>query len=254
MSITYSSRFKAPEEVHSYETLEYGPGSYSMLMWDLEKDFLDTIVRAHKAQVGKLKALDFACGTGRVTQFLEPIVETIRGVDISQEMVTVARERCHKAVFASGDVCTDNSLAGSGYNLVTAFRFFLNTEPSLRASILAILRKAIDPKTGLLILNLHGSTRSLRHFAVLRKQRLLANAHGEIPESVMLNELHPAEMEFLLRSSGFEILHKAGFGLFPSGCYRGGLWKILFMIDHLCSATWITKLMGIDLIYVCRPA
>ena len=41
--------------------------------------------------------LDFACGTGRVLACVEPLARTVDGIDISENMVAVARKRCQRA-------------------------------------------------------------------------------------------------------------------------------------------------------------
>jgi hypothetical protein len=75
-----------------------------------------------------------------------------------------------------------------------------------------------------------------------------------MPDSLMLNELHPQEMENLLREAGFKVLKKEGFGLVPSGLYRGVFAGACGVIDHLTAGTWLTSRFGIDLVYLCSPA
>jgi SAM-dependent methyltransferase len=253
MTTDYSKRFQSREGVSSYESVEYGSDSYSALVWEVQKPFLEKLVRDHSAQVGGLNILDFACGSGRLTHFLEEFTNRIRGADISKEMLEVAAQRCQKATFACGDVCSDESFVGTGYNLVTAFRFFLNVEPPLRTKVLSVLRKAIDAEKGLFIFNIHGSSCSLRHFVIQRRRRQLARQPDKIPADVMLNEIHPSEMENMLRSNGFAVVKTIGFGLLPSGFYRGKLRKLAAFVDRMASGSGLARYFGIDLIYVCRP-
>ncbi len=67
----------------SYAKLDF-PGTYYLAYRDLPE-----IIRKVK-QVGK--ALDFGCGTGRSTRFLKNLGMKTTGIDISKEMIRLARE------------------------------------------------------------------------------------------------------------------------------------------------------------------
>ncbi|NKC10833.1 MAG: methyltransferase domain-containing protein [Gammaproteobacteria bacterium] len=48
--------------------------------------------------------LDFACGTGRVTQVTEPMAMQSLGVDVSPNMLEQARQRCPSTQFFQIDI------------------------------------------------------------------------------------------------------------------------------------------------------
>ena len=76
--------YEDAQRVEAYDTLEF-PGTYYLAYRDLPD-----IIGEH---VTGRRALDFGCGTGRSTRFLQNIgFETI-GVDIAAEMIKKARER-----------------------------------------------------------------------------------------------------------------------------------------------------------------
>ena len=75
----------------SYAKLEF-PGTYYLAYRDLPQ-----IIAAH---VKGKKALDFGCGTGRSTRFLKRLGFDVVGVDISEDMLTKARE-----LDPDGDYC-----------------------------------------------------------------------------------------------------------------------------------------------------
>ena len=114
-----------------------------------------------------LPLLDFACGTGRVLAKLEPEVAVADGIDISPEMVAVARTKCTKARLQVGDILTQPELLQKNYDVITAFRFLLNVEPEIRRRALRRLREVIRAPHGLLVVNVHGNSRSLRHPAIM---------------------------------------------------------------------------------------
>lgn len=67
----------------SYSKLEF-PNTYYLAYRDLPK-----IISAHVRGSG---ALDFGCGTGRSTRFLKKLGFDVTGVDISEDMLRIARE------------------------------------------------------------------------------------------------------------------------------------------------------------------
>jgi SAM-dependent methyltransferase len=94
----YANRFRAKDDVASYDLKEYGAGCYASRIWDLQRPLLEEIILQHLAEVRhSLALLDFACGTGRVLSTLEPLVISADGIDTSPEMVAVARTKCIKA-------------------------------------------------------------------------------------------------------------------------------------------------------------
>ena len=76
--------YEDAKRAESYAKLEF-PGTYYLAFRDLP-----AIISKH---VRGKKAIDFGCGTGRSTRFLRKLgFETI-GVDISEDMIKLARER-----------------------------------------------------------------------------------------------------------------------------------------------------------------
>ena len=59
---------------------------------EVEKDLAR--IRSFDPQLRMRGALDFGCGAGRLTQALARHFERVTGVDISERMVTLAREHC----------------------------------------------------------------------------------------------------------------------------------------------------------------
>jgi SAM-dependent methyltransferase len=247
---SYANRFQARDDVASYDLKEYGAGSYSSRIWELERPQLVQILLQHQAAVGRsLTLLDFACGTGRVLACLEPNVVSADGIDISPEMVAVARTKCAKARLQVGDILTQPELLQQNYDVITAFRFLLNVEPEIRRRALRRLREVIRAPHGLLVVNLHGNSRSLRHPAILwRRWRERSHQTG-----AMLNEMSPGETRMLLRECGFQVVRQYGFGMLPPTLYRTPLRRFGFAVDKaLAGDRWCSD-WAIDLLFVCRP-
>lgn len=246
----YSSRFQEAAAVTAYDAKEYGAGSYSAFIWDLQRPVLEKIVADfRKTQAGPVRLLDFACGTGRVISCLEPLVDAAEGVDISENMVAVARPKCRTAQLKVGDILSQPELLQKKYAIITSFRFLLNVEPELRGRVLKKLRAALQEPDGLLVVNVHGNSRSLRHPAIVWRRWRERTA----PTGAMLNEMSPAATEKLLRESGFQIVHQLGFGMLPPTFYRTPLRGAAAAADRFLAGENPWSGCSIDLLFVCRP-
>lgn len=136
------------------ETYEHG---YYHYQWEfLERDLLERVLSADGIR-DAIDALDFACGTGRITQIVESRIPNVTGIDISETMLDEARRICSKAKFVRQDLTAEPM--SQAFDLITAFRFFLNAEPELRRSVLEELHRCLRPN-GNLVLNIHVNSSS----------------------------------------------------------------------------------------------
>jgi SAM-dependent methyltransferase len=160
-------------------------------------------------------ALDFACGTGRVLRYLESRVPVTIGVDVADEMLTLARPRCPDSRLVRHDVTegTHPDLPES-VDLITAFRFFLNAEAGLRLDVLSWMRAVLAPG-GTLIANFHLNPHSLRGGYLLARW-------GGRPRTPMIS---PRSAERILDQAGFEVLARYGYEYLP---YRREGSRLLF--------------------------
>lgn len=251
MNPTYSQRFQDAAAVADYEGKEYAADSYSSQVWAWQRPVLEKIVREFAAtRTTPVRLLDFACGTGRVISALEPLVAEAHGVDISPNMVALARPKCRRAELRVGDILAEPALLTGPYDVITAFRFLLNVEPALRRRALRRLREVLCEPDGRLLVNVHGNSHSLRHPAILWRRRR-ERAH---PTGVMLNEMSPAESRALLRDSGFQIVQELGFGMLPPTLYRTPLRRLAAAVDGRLNGDHFAHSGAIDLLFVCRPS
>lgn len=249
MTISYAERFQKKDDVASYEADEYGAGSYSSCIWQMQRPVLERLVNEFQAaRQTPVRLLDFACGTGRVLSVLETLVPVAEGVDISDNMVAVARTKCTRARLLVGDVLAQPGLLSGRYDLISSFRFLLNVEPALRVRVLRRLREVLPPD-GRLIVNVHGNSRSLRHPAILWRRR--REQGGKT--NVMLNEMSPVETKNLLTECGFEIEQQFGFGILPPTLYRTPLRGVVRACDRALAGDHWWNDVSIDMLFVCRP-
>lgn len=154
---------RRPDVTSNYSASHRGRGAdydegflrlpHRALMWELEQRVLDAVVAT-----GDFAAvLDFACGTGRITRRLSEQLPGARivGVDIAESMLDVARERAPEVDFINADGADLAGVVPAGsMDLVTAFRFFANADPELRARTTEGLATVVRPG-GYLLLNNH---------------------------------------------------------------------------------------------------
>ncbi len=142
--------------------------------------------------------LDFACGTGRVTATVAPLVGESTGVDVSESMLSEARRKCPSTRFVCADLTQKDADLGQ-FDLATSFRFFGNAEDDLRVAALRSLG-ALVRKGGLLVINNHRNPNSIS--AVLH----------QVSVGARLTDLTYGKLKRMLRDHGFRIVHARAIG------------------------------------------
>jgi SAM-dependent methyltransferase len=187
--------------------------------------------------------LDFACGTGRITELAFPHFAETVGIDVSEAMLAEARRRIPRARLIQVDVMTDPPDVGI-FQVISLFRFILSAEHHLREGVLNWLRTVIAAD-GVLVVNNHlnhWSFTGLRH----RLRNVVRGQRGGPP-----TERH---METLLRRCGFEIVEAYGFAIIPP-------WRdtprfpsmTLLRLERLLESSKLLQAHAKDRIYLCRP-
>ncbi|KAA1425352.1 class I SAM-dependent methyltransferase [Mumia zhuanghuii] len=159
----YVNHFATDEAVARYVD-HYGPGTYSSLLWDVERrQLLDVLARS--GQDHPRDYLDFATGTGRVLELIAPRARRAYGIDTSAAMATHARARVPTAEISIRDITLPGTAIERQYDVVTAFRFVLNARRELATAALTALRRRLRDDRSILVFNNHGNVMS--HRAVL---------------------------------------------------------------------------------------
>ena len=191
----YRTTHVGPESwAKDYDAKLFAPGSFDAAIWEREQRLLDRIVQEHLPQ--RRSYLDFACGTGRVLSYIERSFRTSVGLDISPTMLGVARERVRAATLVAGDATRNpQALQGRQFDFITAFRFFLNAQPSLRDAAMDFLASALRDEDSRLLFNVHGNRHSTRAL-VAGKAKLTREQFSSMSlrESVDLAARHGLEV------------------------------------------------------------
>jgi SAM-dependent methyltransferase len=126
---------------NAYATLEFA-NTYYLAYRDLP-----AIMSEH---VTGTEALDFGCGTGRSTRFLRKLGFNVTGVDISEDMLRVARTLDPSGDYriVHGDDLTE--FAPETFDLIVLLFTFDNIPTAAKVQIFSDLRKLLRP-TGTIV-------------------------------------------------------------------------------------------------------
>ena len=203
--VSYKESHKYEAKGAEYEAY-YQNKAWQRFLWSREQEIILKILE--KYFTGKdVHLLDFACGTGRITEFLENRVKTSTGVDVSGSMLAIAKEKLKRTELIESDITAENILKPRKFNLITAFRFFLNAELELRSAAIKELAELLD-EDGYLVFNNHQNSGSpwikLRYAHYLKKN----------PEGTF-NVMSIEQMKNLVKEAGLEIVE-----IYPTGFFN----------------------------------
>ncbi len=208
--IEYRNEFK--KDAQAYDRIVRS--KHIQLIYTLEKQVLERVFAEMGSRDKSL--MDFACGSGRWTCVWEDYFANALGVDVSEQMISVARDKCHKAEFLVTDITSDDvdsTLEGRTYDVITAFRFYKNAQESLRQSATKALPKYLKDG-GLFIFDLHlntfsfmGILASLMRF--LRFPKLFGMSQ------LLIRTMSLRDIQTLFKDSEFEVIDHYGMGVLP---------------------------------------
>lgn len=240
----YAELHKADWVPTHYDDTIYKEGGYDQFIWSIQRPVLAEAIQALTAAHRDLQYLDFACGTGRIIAAVEGIVGNSTGVDTSSQMLHYAEAKVRRSVLVCGDILSCPSIIEPEYDVITAFRFFLNTESSLRRSVMFALAARLRGPDSRLIFNIHGSNRS-----ILMATSAYRRLRGWGPATTMSYR----EVTDLVEQAGLEVEHCYGFGLAPRRLYRSSLAGIVRRLDRWAAHRSVLAGISQDLLLICRP-
>lgn len=204
----------------------YKKGYYRHQWEELERPLLRKILDELKLG-GSESVLDFACGTGRILSESEKVFGDAMGVDVSETMLDVARGQVKRATLLCQDI-TQHPLERS-FDVATAFRFFVNAEPSLRSAALASLYGTLNDG-GVLVANIHQNSCSPLGLAYRGRNKLKGRP--------VANVLSHSEFTDLLKTAGFEVVDTHWYSFLPrvGWFFSETSGKLLSPFEKICKA------------------
>jgi SAM-dependent methyltransferase len=215
--ISYRESHKYQGKGDEYEA-HYRSEAWERFLWSREQEIILRILDKYFAG-REINLLDFACGTGRITSLLETRVKMSTGVDVSGSMLAIARKKLRRTEIIEADITTGNFLKGRKFNLITAFRFFLNAEPELRSLAIKALVELLD-EDGYLVFNNHHSLGS-PWIRLLYARHLRKNPEG------IFNVMSIEQMESLAGDVGLEIVE-----IYPAGFFHPPKVPVSYRLNH----------------------
>ena len=246
--MSYRDQFTGERAAVAYDEHQYRPGSYGELLWQVEQQQLRDVVGQLRSSHRRIDYLDFATGTGRVLAFLEPLVDTAVGIEVSEAMAGRARSRVPAATVLCRDITTGAAPVEGSYDLITAFRFILNAEPALRAAGLAAMQRRLRDESSLLVFNNHGNLWS--HKALLWP---VHKAAGRVQPGSAGNYLSHRQVMRLVERAGLRVERVVGCGVLGARTSRRLPEARVAEWERRMAATWTAR-AAVNRMYVCRRA
>jgi trans-aconitate methyltransferase len=238
MSQDYRQSHIGADKARSYHQQFY-KNKYRSFIWNEEKNILNIIIKKYYNK--KIRHLDFACGTGRIVEHLVKQTEVSVGVDVSEDMLSIARKNeSSKTQFILADLTKEDALGKQRFNLITSFRFFPNAQDELRQTSMARLVSHLE-KDGYLVFNNHKNyTSNLYRLARIVGKKDLGEMKNDdvlqLCESNNLKVIDTFHIGFIPSSDQFQI--------FP-------IWA-LRLIESANSKVKPLKYFSFNVIYVCK--
>jgi ubiquinone/menaquinone biosynthesis C-methylase UbiE len=200
---SYVDSHTKPGKGRNYDQF-YQTDHWARYAWSREQRILPQIVEEFFPR-RHVNLLDFACGTGRISSVLEDHVSTCTGVDVSEAMLEVAHQKLYKTELIKGNIIDDDVFPGRTFNMITAFRFFVNAEQGLREAAMRVLRRHLADD-GILVFNDHQNHNAM----FTRVVHTYARARG----LALTNTLTIEQCRRLVEPVGMEIIRVYPIGLF----------------------------------------
>ncbi|HET6762229.1 MAG TPA: class I SAM-dependent methyltransferase [Longimicrobiaceae bacterium] len=151
-----------------------------------DREFLDRFAE----QVTHGEVLDLGCGPGHVGRYLHERGVSVRGLDLSEQMVQRARELNPGILFLHGDM-RELPFPDASFTGVVAFYSIIHFQPDQLPAVFAEMHRVLAPG-GLLALAFHVGT-EVRHVDEL----------WGVKTSLDFVFFQPAQVTDALRSAGF---------------------------------------------------
>ncbi len=250
MSITdYSAHFQNTNKVDRYEGVIYRAGSHDDVIWQMEKVLLQQLIHRYHADCSSADVMDFACGTGRVTEYLAKhqgeLGSTLVGVDISPQMLEKAAPKVGETELVCADIVNEPSTVPCDKDIITCFRFLLLAEPTLRIAVTKQLVTKLRDDDSILIFSLHGNPKSFRALATLRNALFTRNK-ADLPRFGM------RELRELCEQTGMTIAGATGTGFVPHSIAKFLPRRLFRFIERVLAGQPILWQFGTNLLVVCK--
>jgi hypothetical protein len=224
----YRIKFIEQKKVKKYHDKFDDNSNFYKLIWDeYEKKILLKEIKKIKI---RNKSLDFACGSGRIITETEQFFIKPFGVDVSQEMLKIAKNSVKKAKIIKIDITTEK--INNKFNCITAYRFFLNANNTLRYEVMFRIADYLTDE-GKLIFNIHGMKYSFAYYINLIRRLIINSEERYISHNEIIK---------ILSFSGLKVKCWYVYGVLPSFMRKLLGNKIYILLDKFLCIIFFNKL------------
>jgi len=236
----------APEKGTTYSK-SFDDLPYRKMIWKWEQEKLSEIVDKYLGENTEVRYLDFACGTGRILGYLEDRVYEAIGVDLSESMINIARNKTKRSKLYIGDLTREHIFTPGTFNLITAFRFFLNAQWKLKDEVMRQLANLLSSSPhGYLVFNVHLNAGS--------SQEMLKRAYTKIcGRPVKYNSLSISDVRRLTSAANLQIVAMYHFGIVPIRKESDRLpYQFMYQFEKFFSHFSFMQRFSRYIIFVCK--
>ena len=196
----YRQALQAKEKGRDYDE-SFADLPYLRFIWEWEKEVIKNTLRKHSEFKNPI-ILDFACGTGRILTELESYSKNVTGIDVSDSMLEQASKKITHAKLLKGDITkNEGHFQPEQFDVITAFRFFLNAQNGLRKDVLEKFQLYLKP-TGVFVFNVHANA---THPGVIAAKSILWLKNKFRQEQPIQNSLSIFKVKRLLNEYNFQV-------------------------------------------------
>lgn len=242
----YRLSHMAPEKGTTYSK-SFDDLPYRKMIWKWEQEKLSEIVDKYLGENTEVRYLDFACGTGRILGYLEDRVYEAIGVDLSESMINIARNKTKRSKLYIGDLTREHIFTPGTFNLITAFRFFLNAQWKLKDEVMRQLANLLSSSPhGYLVFNVHLNAGS--------SQEMLKRAYTKIcGRPVKYNSLSISDVRRLTSAANLQIVAMYHFGIVPIRKESDRLpYQFMYQFEKFFSHFSFMQRFSRYIIFVCK--
>lgn len=242
----YRGTYQSGERANWYDKSIYNKDGFDNFLWGVEKIALLSILNRSYPSFEKIQVLDFACGTGRISEFLEHHFGHIDALDISAEMVSIAKTKTQNVKYIVAEIINDPDVFSKKYDLITTFRFVLFAEPELRKAAFNKLALILNGSQSRIVVGLHGNPFSRRGIVHIF-EKLKGTPKKDQLKSFSLNG-----MKALASDAGMEVVDYTGVGFIPRKIFNLFGAKFCYLVEKGLYKAGVFKYFGSNLIVVCQ--
>lgn len=220
------------------------------LIYNLEKDVLERFF--YEINSGDLSVMDFACGSGRWTKYLETKFKSTVGVDVSRKMIDSAKRKCCKTHFHVTDITSNNQVTlKQEFDVITAFRFYKNAEDELREEVTKVIPTYLK-ENGYFIFDLHLNTYSFNGVVANCIKALKLDKVTSIGK-LTIRTISLGDIKQLFENTNLEIVDYWGMGVMPGRSNTTLLpFKVLYELEKYFTLKKLFRNISYNILVIAR--